>query len=74
MVPPMPTGVSEMLAPFLSVGDAGPRSPATFTPLEGITCTKPRVPTSALPTLTLHLFTFLALYPFRFLSNGTLCA
>ena len=43
VVPPMPTGVSEMLGLFLSVGEAGPKRPATFTPLEGITCREQRL-------------------------------
>ena len=46
VVPPMPTGVSEKLVPFLSVGEAGPSRPATLTPREGITCS----PAAALRT------------------------
>ena len=51
MVPPIPMGVSEQLGPFLSVGDAGPSSPATFTPLEGITCS----PIISLTSVPAHL-------------------
>ena len=43
VIPPMPTDVSATLVPFLSVGAAGPSSPATFRPLEGITCTIPAI-------------------------------
>ena len=40
MVPPMPTWTSATLALFFSMGAAGPRMPATFSPREGITCAK----------------------------------